>query len=141
MWAAAINSLKTYFEAENSGVDVRVNASGETPEQPTIRIIRGTQDIGEVAQGRISMDVAIECWAYGVDELAANTDLAALEGAVLRQVRAWGNSNPVAGWQLRVDSANQTIEPDGDVFRPSVGSRMIFKIIGRKLRDSTGNCT
>jgi hypothetical protein len=53
--------------------------------------------------------------------------LAQLEAEVEAAVHAFGQQRlPVAGY--RVHATPERIEPDGDLFRPSVGSRMVVRV-------------
>lgn len=131
-WPALLGSLVTALDAA-PGVVATVLRGGraEVFSEPTVVVSRRGGDPRQATDWVGGAErLWIECWGYDVDTATADTDLAALEGAVQTAVRAWLDGTPVAG--LVVNGEITEILSDEDVFRPSVGSRLALSLRWRE---------
>lgn len=127
MWASLLSSLAGHLELALLDVQVVRNASAQVWERPTVTLARGpTQRRATVDWTGGVQDIWIECWEHDTDPLLANTALEALEAAVQAETDAWLAALALPG--VCVAGEWLGTEPDGDMFRPSVGSRATLRL-------------
>lgn len=132
MWYSILMALKTHLAAQDSLKDVviQVGGSADIPEKTTIILTRGTFEPKTTEPKSLeSQNLYIECWCYDESENFATgySKLATLEADVLTAINAFGaGTKQISNKNIRV-RLGQT-EPDGDAFRPSVGSRTAVSI-------------
>ncbi len=127
MWFDILMALNNHLIAtsELNGVAIVVGSDTKIPQGATVVLIRGTFDPKTTEpKSRDSQQLYVECWQWDESESPTKgyEKLAELEGIVMKALNDFGaGSNRVNNKQVRV-ILGQT-EPDGDAFRPSVGSR------------------
>lgn len=135
MWAQILDALRDRLLAADSTLEVHVGGSAEVPQSRRVTLMRGpgTTYAEFVESGRIEQTVYAECWAHADDPAVANTKLQALEQMVIETMQSAGPQRllPHTDALARVTQ----IEPDGDAFRPSVGSRITLKMQLRHITD------
>jgi hypothetical protein len=130
MWFEVMTALKTHLinTAELKGAVVVMGGDADLPDCQTVALLRGPfQPATNDRQSRNELTIYIECWEHDTheDPKKGYEKLAALEGIVMAAINGFGlgciNDKRI---QVRL---GQT-EPDGDAFRPSVGSRTAVTI-------------
>ncbi len=130
-WWDIINALYTALLAGTTldGVKVQLGASAEVPAAATVLLVRGGSTPptkhDTVAGEQI---LFVECWEHGPadDNTVAYRRLALLEEKFRAALNAWVDSNPFP--EAQISAVPGEFQPDGDIFRPSVGSRMELNI-------------
>jgi len=113
---------------ELKGTIIVMGADSKVPDCKTVVLTRGSfEPKTNDRQSVNNQTVYIECWQYDDHENPKKgyQKLAALEGVVMAAINGFGFTC-VESKQLKV-RLGQT-EPDGDAFRPSVGSRTAVTI-------------
>jgi uncharacterized ParB-like nuclease family protein len=129
MWADLLQRLQQSLARELPEVIVVTHAEAEVPEVATVRILRGEtagKPLYSWPQG--VQNLTLELWVKDTDYAAADRQLMALEqrvGNALEQM-------PRDGLISKIDVLG--IEPDGDLFRPALGSGMRLKVHWRQPR-------
>lgn len=131
MWWKLLLDLQLFLQqqANLADVNIEMGASACVPEQRTVQLVRGTGTPdwrGRFKPGK--QTVFVDCWAC--DEHSPNSayeELEELESSAFEAVRLWGQQgSTIEGTHAR--AAIKDSEPDGDLFRPSVGSRTLVEI-------------
>lgn len=132
-WADLISDIAERLR-ELDDAPVQTNAEAKVPDCALLAVRRGV--VNEQQTFAIDSDgvaaVAVECWEYDRDDYdAANSRLAALERSVVDVLETYAQALP----ELRRVAAliSIRIEPDGDLFRPAVGSEITATIAWRSL--------
>jgi hypothetical protein len=133
MWADILAALAERLTAADEELDVRVGGSAEVPLGRRVVLMRGpgTPRTAFAESGNAEQTVYVECWEHDEDSALANAALQALEGLVIqhlvqRMTRLLDDVDAI----VLLDS----IDPDNDAFRPTVGSRMTLRL---RLRRAT----
>jgi len=97
------------------------------PTVDTVRVLRGATG-GKPLYGRPAgeQELVLEIWTTHEDPTLADDRLEALESAVAVALE----TVPRDGTVMKIDVLS--IDPDSDLFRPTVGSRMNIRVIWRK---------
>lgn len=132
-WWQLQQSLHDYLVANLGNVEVILGADAYTPEKRTVIVKRGPVAPHHPAMGDRAgqIGVVLECWANATtDRAVANQDLQDLENTVAGLLDSWVRSVQHT-WTLTLQIR---IDPDGDFFRPSLGSQMTVEIDWRLAR-------
>lgn len=136
MWLEILRGWRDGLAGAMPDTQVSVGADAQVPECRAIQLLRGPGDDSRFKRENVlEQRFWIECWAY--DKAApekAYADLDAIEQAVRDYLTGCSAAAVVPGWDLIVTL--EGVEPDGDQFRPSVGSRMTVLVKGRKQRNT-----
>lgn len=129
MWAELLDLLVTRLRADLYGVVVTAYADAVIPDVPTVRVLRASSPARPLfAQMSGAEFFAVECWVRAEDPEDANRALADLEERVLVALRAIPRIDPITTVTIA------GVDPDGDLFRPNLGSRINLNISWRKPR-------
>jgi hypothetical protein len=133
MWAQLIEAVAERLRGSEPGLDVREGADAEVPQARRVAIIRGpgTAQPEFAETGMMDQVLYVECWEHDQDAALANRRLAELEAHV--HARLLEHAPLLEGWATSVNV--ETVQPDNDQFRPSVGSRTTVRIRVRKARN------
>lgn len=127
MWFDILMALNNHLtpNSELNGVAITIGANAKIPLCASVVLTRGVFNPKTTEpKSRDSQQLYVECWQWDESESPTKgyEKLAELEGIVMKALNDFGaGSNRVHNKQVRV-ILGQT-EPDGDAFRPSVGSR------------------
>lgn len=131
MWATLLKSLADYLRDNLTDTDVVLNASAQVWEVRTVVVSRGGAEPRREPDWTGGVQrVWIECWEHASIPEDANTALDALETAVQAALADWLAALALPG--VCVAGQVTAIEPDGDLFRPSVGSRLTCELRWRQ---------
>lgn len=124
-WWILLSSLVQHLATVLPTAIILMGAENQIPSTTTVRVKRGFNDqawpIHRLKATGIDV-ILIECWVCNQNSLTAYQALAALEMAIIAALRIW----KVSGYVL-VD-ITVTEEPDGDLFRPAVGSQLNVRV-------------
>lgn len=132
MWFEILLALMNHLIATPGlkGVAICVGSDAKIPSGKTVVLIRGkfdpkTNDTKSVN----SQTVYIECWDYDDSESPQKgyEKLSVLERVVMTALNQFGAGSTLIN-NKRVQVRLGQTEPDGDAFRPSVGSRTAVTI-------------
>jgi hypothetical protein len=133
MWFDLLMALQSAFinDAEMEGIPVMVGAKTPVPDYECVVLLRGTFDPkNNNPSSREDQQIFIETWVYDEDSdhpEKGYQKLDQLEKKVIRIANEFGKGDRrFAGKKIRT-VIGQT-QPDGDVFRPSLGSRTTVSI-------------
>lgn len=133
MWALLMQAVAERLREGMQGLDVREAAEAGVPRERRVVLIRGpgtpTPEFADT--GMMDLVLYVECWAH--DErapAAANEQLAELEDYVHGRLLLHDRLLEDYATSVNVES----VQPDNDAFRPSVGSRTTVRIRARKAR-------
>jgi hypothetical protein len=136
MWYRILQALDAYFKSlpAFSNVTIQLGDSGAIPDSTTLVLLRGPgQTDDRLRNRRGEQTVFIECWVTSSvqDALDSAADgylqLADLEDITVNALRTFGHTPTIIdGYHITAKPGQ--IEPDGDAFRPSVGSRIPLTI-------------
>lgn len=126
---AMLSALKT--DENLSGIGIQAGALVPVPTEPEVRLIRGPSQPKTNEPGSVNeLTIWVECWEVddeAVDPMIGYQKLADLEGRVITAINRFGAGDQrIDGKQIRVRPGRA--EPDGDIFRPMVGSRTAVAI-------------
>lgn len=127
MWAAIKAQLVAHLTEQLDGVDVLPYPTAETPAVDTVMVARGPSAANDARRtGRGTDDLVIQCWTDGhANEAATDAALEALENRVLEALETLPSTAPgVRNLSLSLLG----IDPDGDLFRPAVGSQINLRV-------------
>lgn len=133
MWYSLIEAVTDYFTGcdELQDCAILIGADAAIPTQQTIVLKRGPAELlnfGEPWRG--TQTIYIECWEHDPDDFAAAYErLETLETAVLALIRKIPNNLLD---EVVVNARVSAVEPDNDVFRPSVGSQITLLLDYRR---------
>ena len=136
MWAKLLPEIATTLQAQLPGVTVKTHTDAEVPTPDpdipgdtadTVRVLRGTST-GRPYYGRPSgqQSINLELWTTHADYAAADYRLMLLEDAVLRALEQLPRT---AAHVFNLEILG--IDPDGDLFRPTVGSQIRLNVYWR----------
>ncbi|MCP5197309.1 MAG: hypothetical protein H6974_11060 [Gammaproteobacteria bacterium] len=129
MWATLTETLVGALQADLPGVEVTRFADAQIPDDDTVRVLRGgSQDRPLFAQQSGHENLILECWTRHEDPALANQQLQSLENQVIAALRHLPRVDPIVNLSI------SGIDPDGDLFRPNLGSRIRLTIHWRVLR-------
>lgn len=130
MWNTLIQTVATALQTTlTTTATVRTASDAEVPDTPTVVIRRGSQPARHLfTQLSGAENLVLECWTQDDDPDAANLKLEALEDAVMDALRTLPRVDPIT------NIAITGIDPDGDLFRPIVGSQISITITWRQMR-------
>lgn len=119
-------------DADLNGISIQSGALVPVPESPEIRLIRGpAQPKTNDPNSRNELTIFVECWEHddeAEDAAVGYQKLADLEARAIAAINRFGAGDQrIDGKQIRVRPGRA--EPDGDLFRPMVGSRTAVSII------------
>lgn len=126
---AMLSALKT--DENLSGIGIQAGALVPVPTEPEVRLIRGPSQPKTNEPGSVNeLTIWVECWEVdeeAIDPMIGYQKLADLEGRVITAINRFGAGDQrIDGKQIRVRPGRA--EPDGDIFRPMVGSRTAVAI-------------
>ncbi len=129
MWADLLQRLVEALRRELPDTTVVAHADAEVPAVDTVRVLRGASS-GSPVYGRPAgaQDLNLELWVKDDDFEVADRRLMALEARVIKALEQPSRE----GWIYKIDVLG--IEPDGDLFRPSLGSNLRVKVHWRQPR-------
>lgn len=129
MWADLLQRLAEALRRDLPDVAVVTHADAQVPTVATVRVLRGAGS-GSPVYGRLSgtQDIALELWVTDDDAAQADRRLMRLETRVLEALERPSRE----GLIYKIDVLG--IDPDGDLFRPSLGSNLRLKVHWRKPR-------
>lgn len=134
-WFDVMDAIHTHLESDAS-VDVPLAAGAlvPVPRAAEVRLIRGPfQPRTNAPDSTDELTVFIECWVHDdkdADAKVGYQKLADLEDRVMQSVNQFGQGNRrINGKQIRIRPGRA--EPDGDLFRPMLGSRTAVAITWR----------
>jgi hypothetical protein len=132
MWFELLLALKNHLEADPDlqGLCIQVGAGAAIPSKATIVIIRGpftpkTNDPKSIEE----LTIYIECWEYDdrPDFIHGYEKISQLEQKLIKAINEFGaGSRLVNGKKIKIRPGEP--QPDGDSFRPSIGSRTAVSI-------------
>jgi hypothetical protein len=130
MWFDVMTALSDHLNAiaELAGVHIELGANAQVPDCKTVILTRGQFEPKNNDRQSINKQIIyVECWEFDDHDSPKKgyEKLAALEGLVFAAINGFGFTC-VNTQQIKV-RLGQT-EPDGDAFRPSVGSRTTITI-------------
>lgn len=129
MWATLIQTVAAALQTGLPGVVVTTCADSQIPDVDTVRVLRGSSPARPLfAQQSGSENLALECWTRHDDAAQANLQLQTLESNVLAVLRTLPRVDPI------LNLAITGIDPDGELFRPNLGSRISLSVVWRALR-------
>ncbi len=136
MWFEIIKSLADHIAATLDDTAVNRYASASVPRRRQVDFLRGpgTPTATFRTSGKFEQTVYVECWEFDEDADTASAALESLENEVIAALLSCG---AVAAQSQTIEAIVKltNIEPDGDAFRPSVGSRMTLVVTGRAKRN------
>lgn len=130
MWAELKEIIaETLRAALGDEVMVCAVADAEIPTVDAVRVLRGATS-GRPVYSRPAgvQELALELWVTDDDPAAADRRLMDLEERVTVALEEVPRDSMI----LKIDIAG--IDPDGDLFRPTVGSRMNLRVNWRQRR-------
>lgn len=129
MWARVIEIITGILKSSLAGVEVMAYADAVVPTVDTVRVLRGSAPAWSLyAQQHGSDAIVIECWTCHDNPAIADQQLEALEERVIAALRSIPRAEPI------ISIHPMGTDPDGDLFRPSRGSRMSLNVNWRSLR-------
>lgn len=137
MWWPLLSALKSHLDElinppipQPQVATIIVGDDGAIPAESTLILTRGPGSTTNWADPWAGVQTFYcQCWAFSDESSdAAYAGLAALE-----EVFIYALTRPIILAGYEVLPRITAIEPDGDAFRPSVGSRMTVEIEWRKL--------
>lgn len=130
MWADLKQTLAEVLRALLPDVDIAIHAIAEIPTADTVRVLRAAST-GRPVYGRPAgvQELDLELWVTDDDPALADQRLMVLEERVTFALEAIPRDEMI----LKIEITG--IDPDGDLFRPTVGSRMKLKVNWRLRRD------
>lgn len=138
-WWDILEALRTYLAEHADLYDavIELGAGAEVPTTRTVSLQRGPDQPPtryDSVPGELT--VHVECWEHSDsdDPGVAYAELASLEAATRAALAAWLASDPFPAAELKAPLPPW--QPDGDMFRPSVGSRLDL-VIGYRPRPVT----
>lgn len=133
-WWNIQQSLYAHLVVQLDGTSkVVLGADAFTPSERTVIVKRGpvSQHLPSHGDREGQIAVVLECWASANEDRAAgNLDLQELENTVAALLDDWVRAVRTT-WTLTLQIR---IDPDGDFFRPSLGSQMTVDIGWRIAR-------
>lgn len=144
MWWPLMQSLHAHLTADTAlaeavpGLHIQYGRTQPWPEEPTLEIQRGPtqgQDLHD--RERTEQELWINCLvkdkSLSPDDGTGYALLEALEEAALDSVRRWFERDDAPHLDNIAQKVSLArIEPDGDLFRPHVGSHIVLLIDSRK---------
>lgn len=129
MWSVLIQTVSAALQIALPDVVIKQEADARIPDVDTVRVLRGASPARALfAQQSGSETLVLECWTRNDDPALANQQLEVLENQVIAALRTLARVDPILN--LAIDG----IDPDGDLFRPNLGSRIRLTINWRALR-------
>lgn len=125
MWATLIQTVATALRTALPAVVVETVADTPAPDVDTVYVLRGGSVEPSLFAERGVENLILECWSR--DEVPATADLKleTLENNVVAALRGLPHTGPM------ISLSFTGIDPDGDIFRPNVGSRIYLTIAWR----------
>lgn len=126
-WWDILEALRAFLAEQPALYDavIELGAGAAVPTTRTVSLQRGP-DQPPTAYDSVpgELTVHVECWEHddSDDSGVAYAQLATLEAATRAALAAWLASNPFPAVELKAPLP--AWQPDGDMFRPSVGSRL-----------------
>jgi len=136
MWYRVLQALETYFKGLTafSHVTIQLGDSGAIPDNTTLVLLRGPEKTDDrLRYRRGELTLFIECWVATSVQNALESpasgylQLADLEDLTVDALRTFGHMPTVIS-DYHITAKLGQIEPDGDAFRPKVGSRIPLTI-------------
>ncbi len=129
MWATLIQLVATTLRTELSEIPVLTHGDAALPDSEMVIVKRGGSPTRHVFVQQSGVEnLVLECWTHNEDPDAANVALEVLEERVIAALRTLPRSDPVVNLTIT------GIDPDGDYFRPTLGSQISIQINWRALR-------
>jgi hypothetical protein len=130
-WYPVLAAFVAHLAEAATPVPVSLGGDARVPNDARVVVVRGPATPGDPRRAQeTTIQVWVECWEYAADaDYAVGYErLATLENTISAAVLAFGQANqPIAGCRVRAELVG-SIDGDGDVFRPSIGSRMLVNI-------------
>lgn len=129
MWADLKQSLADALRVALPEVVVAIHADAQIPTEDTVRVLRAATS-GRPVYSRPTgvQEIDLELWVTADDPAEADQRLMVLEERVTFALERMQRDELI----LKIDILG--IDPDGDLFRPTVGSRMKLQINWRLRR-------
>lgn len=126
-WWVILSSLLNFMRAHADlrGVNVCAGGDAQVPECRTVQLLRGeTVQPQRLDTVPGAQTIYVECWEHDESQDAGRgyEKLAALEVTVSAVVAQWQASQPFPQAELGRDPLG-SFKPDGDMYRPSIGSQ------------------
>lgn len=129
MWAALIQTVATTLRTALPTVNVQTYSDAAIPDEDTVYVKRaGSPSRPLFAQLSGAENLILECWTRDPDPATADLKLQTLEHNVIAALRTLPRVEPIVSLTIT------GIDPDGDLFRPNVGSQLSITINWRVMR-------
>jgi len=129
-WYPVLDGFHAHLQASVGSVPVSLGGDAKIPNASGVIILRGPSVYGDPRRSEESTtQVWVECWEYSEnsDFSVGYSALAALEEKVVDAIRSFAmDGQSISGYRARAKL--EGVEGDGDVFRPSIGSRLSVTI-------------
>lgn len=125
MWADLLQDIAAALRFAMPDMAIKTHADAEVPDTDLIRVLRGPST-GRPYYGRPTgvQDINLELWiASGEDAVDADRRLMALEARTFKALELVPRTE---GRVFNIEILG--IDPDGDLFRPVVGSQIRLKV-------------
>jgi len=126
MWATLIQTVATALRTALPTVIVQAYSDAPAPDEDTVYVLRGGSVEPSLFSERGVENLILECWTRDPVPATADLKLQTLENNVVAALRGLPHSGPI------VSLSFTSIEPDGDLFRPNVGSRIYLALNWRE---------
>jgi hypothetical protein len=127
MWATLIQTVATTLRTALPTVIVLAYFDAPAPDEDTVYVLRAGSVEPSLFTERGVENLILECWTRDTVPATADLKLQTLENNVVAALRVLPHSGPI------VSLSFTSIEPDGDLFRPNVGSRIYLTLNWRAL--------
>lgn len=141
MWWLIISNMVSWLRSSSDidtvaddNIKPGIPENEDIPEYPAIRVCRGGErGVYLLTKGKSEATVYVYCWegSDSQDPGDAYELLAALENKVATALESWLLQVQTA-LKIRISLEIPEIIPDGDIYRPAVGSRITLKLTWNK---------
>jgi hypothetical protein len=129
MWATLIQTVAAALRTALPTVIVLAYSDAPAPDEDTVYVKRvGSPSRSLFAQQSGTENLVLECWSRDLVPATADLKLQTLENNVIAALRTLPRVDPIVNLTIT------GIDPDGDLFRPNVGSQISITINWRVMR-------
>lgn len=129
MWATLIQTVAAALRTALPTVIVLAYSDAPAPDEETVYVKRaGSPSRSLFAQQSGTENLVLECWSRDLVPATADLKLQTLENNVIAALRTLPRVDPIVNLTIT------GIDPDGDLFRPNVGSQISITINWRVMR-------
>jgi hypothetical protein len=126
MWATLIQTVAAALRTALPTVIVETVADAPAPDEDTVYVLRsGSAEPSFFAERGVE-NLILECWTRDPVPATADLKLQTLENNAVAALRGLPHSGPIVSLSLT------SIESDGDIYRPNVGSRIYLTLNWRE---------